>query len=93
MFEPTTPEGSETETGRTGDPAVSRLTMLIHNSAEQDEVPGPQEAGKLARGRLRSLDLDEHITLLARGRKPSVGYGEFNDLERQRPGREIYRQL
>jgi SulP family sulfate permease len=98
VSEPTTPEGSETETGRTGDPAVSRLTMLIHNSAEQDEVPGPLEAGKPARGRPRSSDVsgaiqpDEHTTLLAGDRKPSLGYGEFNDLERQRPRRETYRQ-
>lgn len=42
--------------------------MLIHDSAEQDGVPGPQEAGKPVRGRLRSSDVsgviqpDEHIT-------------------------------
>lgn len=33
VSEPVTPEGSET--GQTGDPAVSRLTMLIHNSTER----------------------------------------------------------
>lgn len=98
VSEPVTPEGSET--GQTGDPAVSRLTMLIHNSTEQeeDDVPGPQDAGKLARARSRSSNVsgvmqpDEHTSLLGGDRKPSLGYGELTDLERQRPRRERYQQ-
>lgn len=100
VSEPVTPDGSEGEIGRTGDPAVSRLTMLIHDSAEQeeDDVSSVQEADKGTRARSRSSNVpgsthpNEHTSLLGGDRKPSLAYGEFNDLERQRPRRERYQQ-
>ncbi|KAK5053925.1 hypothetical protein LTR84_001887 [Exophiala bonariae] len=99
VSEPVTPSGSETELGRTGDPAVSGLTMLIHDSVEQEEEQDTRdihEADKVTRARSRSSNVpgamlpNERTSLLGGDRKPSLGYGEFSDLERQRPARERY---
>lgn len=99
VSEPVTPSGSDTEIGRTGDPAVSGLTMLIHDSVEQEEQQGiseSQQPDTVTRARSRSSNVpgamlpNERTSLLGGDRKPSLGYAKFNDVERQRPAKEKY---